>query len=349
MNPPVWVWAVSLLFVGALFGFEMVSARRQAGDDEGGFSHAEAVSWVVGYVSLAVLFGFGLWLFVSPDAMGQFFAAYVTEYSLSVDNVFVFMVVLASFRVPGSVERLALFWGILIALVLRAVMIVVGVAALERFTFTFLIFGAFLLFTAFKVFRSAGVEDDGLEGEVVEPSQLSAFLTRFLPTTPEWHGSKFFIKGPRSYLFTPLFLTVVSLGLVDVVFALDSIPAVLGLTTSVYIVVMSNVLALAGLRQLYVVLSNALTRLVYLSYALAFVLLFVGLKLLIEGVNTVWNLGLPLPSTPVSLLVIVGALSLAVVASLSASHRLTRASHIVDEPPVTPQQVDDFPEGSLGT
>jgi tellurite resistance protein TerC len=277
---------------------------------------ADALIWVCVYVGLAIAFGIGLTLMTSGETGGQFFAGYVTEYSLSVDNLFVFMIIMAKFEVPTEARDKVLLIGISISLVLRAVCIVAGAAAIATFTWTFFIFGALLLYTAVKLI---GGEDD----ESFEDYAFVRFFQRVIRSVPHYDGARVVTRVGARRAFTPLVFVIVSISLANVLFALDSIPAIFGLTQDPYVVVTANALALMGLRQLYFLVSGLLERIVYLNTGLAVILGFIGVKLTVEAfraehVQRLGALSLPEISTASSLLFIAATLLVTVIVSLAS-------------------------------
>jgi tellurite resistance protein TerC len=279
----------------------------------------EASLWVSFYVGLAVLFGVVLMAVSGAEFATEFYAGWLTEYSLSVDNLFVFVIIMARFQVPRKLQQEALMVGIIIALVLRGIFILLGAAIIESFVWVFYLFGAFLVYTAINLVRSRGEDEDYEE---------NAFIRRMrtiLPITKDFHGSKIRVAEGGKKLWTPMIVVFLALGTTDLLFALDSIPAIFGLTREPFIVFTANVFALMGLRQLYFLLGGLLKRLVYLSMGLAVILAFIGVKLILEAVheNQYPFMGHrePLESVPtiptwLSLTVILGVLVVATVASL---------------------------------
>jgi len=261
----------------------------------------EAGIWTVIYVSAAIVFGILMpnWT-TDPNAQKEFFAGWLTEYALSVDNIFVFVIILSRLQVEKTKQQLVLLLGIIIALVLRGGFIAAGSAIIEKFSGAFFVFGAFLIFTAYRLL----VEDDGEE---------------------EWKEDRM-ITFLRSKGATTFVIALISLGFTDLVFALDSIPAIFGITRDPYIVVCANIFALMGLRQLYFLLQGLLQRLVYLSKGLSFILAFIGFKMFIEafhgvGIHDIAGFKLPHVPIEISLLVIVSALTVTAVASLTATRK----------------------------
>jgi tellurite resistance protein TerC len=287
-------------------------------------STAECLRWLGLYVGLAVAFGVAMGGWAGREYAVQFFAGWVTEYSLSVDNLFVFLLIMARFFVPRELQQSALMWGIFIALILRAIFIALGAAVIAQYSWVFYFFGAFLVFTAVKLATEGESDDDEYQ-----ENALVRWVARMLPTTPDFHGTKLRVRLDGRWLWTPMLIVLISLGTTDLVFALDSIPAIFGLTQEPFIVFAANVFALLGLRQLYFLLGDLLNRLIYLSIGLSIVLGFIGVKLVLEALHTntlpFVNGGqpvpVPVPSTGLSLAIIVTVLTVTAVASLLASRR----------------------------
>ena len=269
------------------------------------------------YVAFAL--GFGAWVWTSHGGQYglEFFAGWLTEYSLSVDNLFIFIVIMASFNVPRKYQQEALMVGIVLALIFRGIFIALGAVAIEQFSWIFYIFGAFLVYTAWNIGRDTEHDDDA-ENAVVR------FARTYMNTTDQWRGLKLYIKKGTKRLMTPMFLVILALGTTDLIFALDSIPAIYGLTKEPYLVFTANVFALMGLRQLYFLLGDLMKRLVYLSQGLAVVLLFIGIKLVLHAlhendvpfINGGEHVGVPEIPTLLSLGVIVVTLVITAAASL---------------------------------
>ena len=312
---PVWFEVGTFIALTVLLLADLAIVARRPHEP----SVREASIWVTFYIALALLFGLVLLVVSNGDFATQFYAGWLTEYSLSVDNLFVFVIIMARFKVPRKLQQEVLMVGIIIALVLRGIFILLGAAVIERFTWVFYIFGAFLVYTAINLVRNRGEEDD------YEENALIRRLKRVLPMTADFHGSKIRVAEGGKKLFTPMIVVFLALGTTDLLFALDSIPAIFGLTREAFIVFTANVFALMGLRQLYFLLGGLLKRLVYLSYGLAVILAFIGVKLVLEAVheNTLpfINGGEPIEAVPeipiwLSLAVILGVLVIATVASL---------------------------------
>ncbi len=291
---------------------QWISSRK----GEHAFSVREASLWVAFYVGLAVAFGIGLTIVAGGRYGGEFFAGYLTEYSLSVDNLFVFVVIMGTFSVPRAYQHKVLLFGITLALVLRGLFIAAGAAAIDRFVWVFFLFGAFLVFTAWKLATQHADPTD-----VPRENRLATLIARVLPSTDEYDGARIVTKINGRRVVTPMLLVMAAIGSTDLLFALDSIPAIFGLTQEPYIVFTANAFALMGLRQLYFLLDGLLDRLVYLSKGLAVVLGFIGVKLFFHalhkyGVDWAPDLGIA-----ISLSVIIGTLALTTVLSLRATSR----------------------------
>jgi tellurite resistance protein TerC len=328
-SPTIWLITI-VVTVGVLLVDLLIIARRPHEP-----SMKEVSVHLAFFVSMAILFGIALWIFAEPHELSkapgpEFFAGWLTEYSLSVDNLFIFIIIMTKFSVPRQYQQTALMIGIVLALVMRAMFILVGAAAINQFSWVFYIFGAFLIYTAFKLAKEGG-EDE----EEFEENKLIKFVERRFPATSEWHGTKPMIKIDGRRLITPMFLVILALGTTDLLFALDSIPAIYGLTRDPYLVFTANIFALMGLRQLYFLIGGLLQRLIFLSYGLAFLLGFIGVKLVFhalhenelpfinggEHVDVAW---LEIPIW-VSLTVIVGTLTVTAVVSLAVSRNRSQA------------------------
>jgi tellurite resistance protein TerC len=325
MDVPFWIWALTVGLIVAMLAVDLVGHVRTPHAP----SLREAAAWSAAYVGIAVVFGLLVLWFAGPEYGGEYFAGYVTEKSLSVDNLFVFVLIMGSFAVPRVLQQKVLLYGITFALVLRTVFIVVGAAAIEQFSWVFYLFGAFLLWTAVAQARG------GAQGEHEYRENGVLRLTRkVLPTTEEYHGDRLTTRVRGKRFITPLAVALVAIGSADVLFAVDSIPAIFGLTEETFLVFAANAFSLLGLRQLFFLLDGLLDRLVHLHYGLAVILGFIGVKLLVHALHTnelpFLNGGhhvtvIPEIPTWLSLLVIVGALAVTTVASL-LSNRRTGAS-----------------------
>src|SRR5688500_7964280 len=269
------------------------------------------------YVGLALAFGAWVWNFHGGRFGLEFYAGWLTEYSLSVDNLFIFIIIMASFNVPRKYQQEALMIGIVLALIFRGIFIALGAVAINQFSWVFYVFGAFLVYTAWTLAKDTEHEDDA-ENAVVR------FARTYLNTTDQWRGLKLYINQNGKRLMTPMFLVILALGTTDLIFALDSIPAIYGLTQEPYLVFTANVFALMGLRQLYFLLGDMMKRLVYLSQGLAFILAFIGVKLVLHAlhenelpfINGGEHVKVPEIPTLLSLGVIIVTLAITAAASL---------------------------------
>lgn len=318
-EPTLWIATIGIIV--ALFVFDFVVVIRKPHEP----SFRESVFWSLFYIGVAITFGATLHVWSDSFNTGEYFAGYVTEKSLSVDNLFVFLVIMTRFAVPTKFRPKVLLIGIAIALLLRGLFIWAGAAAIEHFSWTFYIFGAFLVYTAVGLVREDLQETAHPE---YKESALIRGLRKIVPVTEGYRGGRMTARELGKRMVTPMLIVVIALGSTDVLFALDSIPAIFGLTKDPYIVFTANAFALLGLRQLFFLVDGLLKRLVYLHYGLAAILAFIGVKLVLEAlhVNAVpWiNNGEPFSwapeiSTATSLLVILGTLTAATLASLIAT------------------------------
>lgn len=275
---PVWAWAAVIGGLLVVLAFDLWIVDRGEPRE---FSTRQAGFWVGFYVTLAVIFGVVLWIFAGPTPAGQFFAGYLTEYSLSVDNLFVFYIIMSRFAVPKIHQHKVLLVGVLMALIMRGIFIAVGAAALSSFSWLFYVFGLFLIYTSVQLVRQHGQDEDDFN-----ENALLRWARRVLPHTDDYVGSKVVVKVDGRRMVTPLLIVMLAIGTTDLLFALDSIPAIFGLTTDPFIVFTANAFALMGLRQLYFLLGDLLQRLAYLSYGLAFILAFIGVKLILEALHS---------------------------------------------------------------
>jgi tellurite resistance protein TerC len=300
-------------------------------------SPRESAIWVSFYVVLALVFAGLLYLYAGTDLSGEFVAGWLTEYSLSIDNLFVFVIIMGRFSVPRKLQQGVLLVGIIIALALRGVFILLGVALITHFSWIFYIFGAFLVYTAIHQLSSTRKEDDDQESRAIR------FLRRHIPITQHYDGVHLTIRRDGRRLLTPMLLVFLAIGATDLLFALDSIPAVFGITQDAFLVFAANVFALMGLRQLYFLLGHLIDKLAYLTYGITAILLFIAVKLILHALhdNRVYliNGGNPVKWAPeigtlASLAVIVLAIALSVGASLIKLRiDAMRASHAPEETP----------------
>ncbi len=305
------LWAVTLLGLTLVIVADLVIVDRRPHP----FTPKEATRWVLFYVALALLFAGFLAVRFGHPYSGEFLAGYITEYSLSVDNLFVFMVIMSSFMVPEEHRHRVLTIGIAIALVLRGILIVVGAAIIEQFAATFFVFGFFLAWTALSVWRSADSEPNP------DGNALIRLVERRVPTTREYPGTKLVVRVHGRRHVTPMALVMVAIGTTDLLFALDSIPAVFGLTQEPYLVFTANAFALMGLRQLYFMLHGMLDRLIYLSKGLAIILGFIAVKLILHALHETTDLHVPEIGILFSLAFIIVTLAITAIASLVAVRR----------------------------
>jgi len=312
-------WAVTLgVTLAVLLVDVLVFARRPHEP-----TRRECLAALAAYIGLAILFGIWVWNFHGAQFGLEFYAGWLTEYSLSIDNLFIFVIIMASFKVPKIHQQQALLVGIVLALVFRGVFIALGAVAIQEFSWIFYFFGAFLVFTAVRLVRDTDHTDDA-DNAVVR------FAKNYLNTTDTWDGLKLYVKRDGKRVMTPMFLVIVALATTDLLFAVDSIPAIYGLTSEPYLVFTANVFALMGLRQLYFLLGDLLNRLVYLSQGLAVILFFIGVKLLLHAlhenelpfVNGGEAVNVPEIPTLLSLAVIVVTLLITMAASLIRSRIL---------------------------
>ncbi|NLJ54867.1 MAG: TerC family protein [Intrasporangiaceae bacterium] len=333
LNLDPWVWWVTIGIAALILTFDVIWIARKPHRP----STRELTIALSCYVGAAILFGIGMWYYAGGQLAGEYYAGWLTEYSLSVDNLFIFLLIMAKFGVPERYQQFALMIGIIIAIVLRGIFIWLGAAAINNFSWVFYLFGAFLIYTAIKL-ATEGEHDD----EDYEQNKFMVAIQKRLPATDIWHGTKMFIRQNGKRLATPMFFVILALGTTDLLFALDSIPAIYGLTREPYIVLVANLFALMGLRQLYFLLGGLLQRLVYLSIGLAVLLAFIGVKLFLHALHEnevpFINGGEPVsvPDIPisVSLGAIVLILGVTTIASLLKTRRDARREsrmHIGDD------------------
>jgi tellurite resistance protein TerC len=277
MHPalPLWFEITAMVLLCAILAADLLYAVKRPHVPR----PREAALFVTAYAALALVFAAVLWFMGDAGHAGQFVAGWLTEYSLSIDNLFVFIVIMTRFAVPSAYQQEALMAGVIIALVLRAVFIVVGAQLIDSFSWIFYVFGAFLLYTAAtQVFTRSDAE-----GET--DNVLMRFVRRRLRVTTDFDGARLRTTVDGTRRFTPMILVIVALGSTDLLFALDSIPAIFGITTSPFLVFAANVFALMGLRQLYFLLGHLLQRLEYLKYGIAAILVFIGVKLVLHALH----------------------------------------------------------------
>ena len=323
MNITPLVWIITIAVTIAFFVWEFFTHVRKPHEPTVG----ESARWSAFYIGLALLFGVGVGLVSGWGYGGEYFAGYLTEKALSIDNLFVFLIVMTGFAVPKMYQQKVLMIGIVIALIMRSAFIAVGATLIENFASVFYLFGALLLFLAYRQAFAHG-ESDPADGRFMR------FVRRVLPVSDEYNGDKLTVQKDGRRFVTPMLLVIVAIGFIDLVFAVDSIPAIFGLTQEAYLVFTANAFALMGLRQLYFLIGGLLERLVYLAQGLAVILAFIGVKLLIHALH---KNELPfinggehvtiIPEIPIwlSLLFIVATVAVATIASLAKTRKDARS------------------------
>ncbi len=309
LTPVIWAVTIGLVLVLLIVDLALAAARPHR------VEFREATAWSVFYIAVAI--GFGVWFTATygNDYGTQYFAGYLVEKSLSVDNLFVFVIIMTTFAVPEEHQHKLLTFGIVLALVMRAIFIALGAALLSLFSIVFLLFGLLLIYTAVQLFRHRDEDPD------VENNAVIRGARRLLPVTDDYHGGKLLTRIDGRRMVTPLFLALLAIGSIDLLFALDSIPAVFGITEEPYIVFTANAFALLGLRALFFLVKGLLDRLVYLSTGLSIILGFIGVKLILHWAHVDIDPRVPEIPTLLSLGVIVVVLVVVVVASLIKSRR----------------------------
>ena len=310
MNITTAIWLATVGGILGLLLFDLLTSTRKAHD----VSFKEASFWSVFYIAVAVLFGVWVWSDFGAQFGKEYFAAYIVEKSLSMDNLFVFIIILSNFAVPTIYHQRVLMVGIVLALIMRAIFIAIGAAALEAFAFTFVIFGAVLLWTGIKLMQHWDEDPDLSENPIVN------FAQKRFNFTDKYHGAKLFIKENGKRYATPLLLVMIAIGATDLLFALDSIPATFGVTQEPFLVFAANAFALLGLRALYFLMKNLVQKLIYFSLGLSFILVFIGIKLMLLWAYEEFDAPTKI-STNVSLIVIGAILLISTVASLIKSRR----------------------------
>ncbi|MEY3704972.1 MAG: hypothetical protein RLY29_344 [Actinomycetota bacterium] len=310
MNITTSIWLLTVALILGLLLFDLLASTRKPHD----VSFKEAAFWSVFYIGVAVIFGAWVWAEYGNQFGKEYFAAYIVEKSLSMDNLFVFLIILTNFAVPSIYHQRVLMVGIVLALVMRAIFIALGAAALQAFSFTFVIFGLILLWTGIKLGQHWDEDPDPNENPIVR------FAQKRIPFTKDYHGTKLFIVENGKRLATPLLLVMIAIGATDLLFALDSIPATFGVTQEPFLVFAANAFALLGLRALYFLIKNLVNKLIYLSLGLAVILVFIGIKLIMVWAHEEWA-SVPKVSTNTSLIVIAAILAISMIASLIKSKK----------------------------
>jgi tellurite resistance protein TerC len=304
MTVSLTLWAMTVGGIIALLLLDFIFISRKPHE----VKFREALTWSIFYVAVAVAFGVALFIWQGADYGTQYFTAYIVEKSLSVDNLFIFVLILTQFAVPLNLHQRVLLIGIILALVMRAVFIAIGAAALEMFSFTFVIFGLFLIWTGVQLARHRNDDPDPSGNVIVR------FVRKRIPFSDEYQGTKLFTRIQGRRVATPLLVVMIAIGLTDLLFALDSIPATFGVTQVPYLVFCANAFALLGLRALYFLVKGLLDRLVYLAVGLSIILVFIGLKLILTFAHEM-NTDIPKIPTEASLVFIVVVLGTVGVAS----------------------------------
>jgi len=312
-----YTWIITVVVMIAILAIDVLIIGRRPHEP----SMKEAGIFISIFVGLAVIFGLGIWAVSGPRYAGEFFAGWLTEYSLSIDNLFIFIIIMGKLAVPRKLQQFALLVGIILALIFRAIFIAVGAAAIARFSWVFFAFGAFLIYTAIKLVIDYRHHDEHEDDPPDNPALR--FVRKRFPSTDDFQGTKLFVIENGKRLMTPMLIVIIALGSTDLLFALDSIPAIYGLTSEPYLVFTANVFALMGLRQLYFLIGGLLKRLVYLSLGLSVILAFIGVKLIFHALHE-YHLADWAPfggEIPIwlSLCVIIGTLTITTVASLVKS------------------------------
>jgi len=310
MDVSLTIWAVTIAAILLLIVIDLLTVSAKPHE----VKFKEAMTWSLFYIGIAIAFGIWIWQRYGATSGTEYFAAYLVEKSLSVDNLFVFVIILAQFAVPGIYHQRILMIGVILALVLRGIFIAVGAAALAAFSFTFVIFGAILIWTGVGLFKHWDEDPEPNDNAIVKRIRSKIRMV------DEFHGSKLFIKQNGVRVATPMFLVMIAIGSTDLLFALDSIPATFGVTSEPFLVFAANAFALLGLRALYFLVKGLLDRLIYLSLGLSIILMFIGVKLIMTFLHEQYD-SIPKISTPVGLAVIGGILVVSTVASLIKSKK----------------------------
>ncbi len=325
MNVSLTTWFITIGAILALIAIDLLTVSRKPHE----VKFKEAASWSIFYIAVSIAFGIWVWQSAGSQFGTEYFAAYLVEKSLSVDNLFVFVIILAQFKVPSIFHQRVLMFGVLLALVLRGIFIAVGAAALASFSFTFVIFGAILIWTGVGLFKHWD------EDPTPEDNFLVRSIRKRIAMTDEFDGSKIFTRINGKRLATPMFLVMIAIASTDLLFALDSIPATFGVTQEPFLVFAANAFALLGLRALYFLLKGLLDKLIYLSLGLSIILMFIGIKLIMTYLHEIWS-QIPKIPTVGSLLVIALILAVSTIASLVKSKRdpsaIAHAGRIIAAP-----------------
>ena len=332
MDVHLYAWIITVAVTILILAFDLLIIGRRPHEP----SMREAGTFIGIYIGLAIAFGLGVWVISGPRCAGEFFAGWLTEYSLSVDNLFIFLIIMGSLKVPRQLQQFALMVGIVLALVFRGIFIALGAAAISAFSWVFFLFGAILLVTAVKLvidYRKHETEEEAPDNFVLR------MVRRRFPATEDYRGTRLTVVENGKRFITPMLIVIIALGSTDLLFALDSIPAIYGLTQEPYLVFTANVFALMGLRQLYFLLGGLLRKLVYLSLGLSVILAFIGVKLVLHAMHEYHldeRLGIPFSvEIPIwlSLTVIITTLTITTVASL------VKSMYIADRVPPAEERI----------
>jgi tellurite resistance protein TerC len=279
LNVHLYAWIITVVVMVGILAFDVFIIGRRPHEP----SMKEAGFLIGIFVTLAILFGLGVWAVSGPQYAAEFFAGWLTEYSLSIDNLFIFVIIMTKLKVPRELQQYALLIGIILALVFRGIFIALGAAAINQFAWVFFLFGAFLVYTAIKLVIDYRKHEE--ESEEMPDNALMRLVKRRFPATDDYRGTRLTVLEDGKRLITPMLFVIIALGSTDLMFALDSIPAIYGLTQEPYLVFTANVFALMGLRQLYFLIGGLLRRLVYLSLGLSVILAFIGVKLVLHALH----------------------------------------------------------------
>lgn len=317
MSVPLWVWAVTIAVIAGFFIFDFYSHVRTPHEP----TLKESGTWTIFYVALALLFGVIVWVFWDAEHGIQYYTGYVTEKALSVDNLFVFALIMGAFKIPRRYQQKVLLIGIVLALVFRLVFILLGATIIAAWSDIFYLFAIFLVYTAVKL-----IWDEIRDTPETDPNDMAVikWLRRVVPVSERYHGDDLWTRIGGKFTLTPLFVALVAIGLVDIMFAFDSIPAIYGITDEAFLVFTTNAFSLMGLRQMYFLLDGLLDRLVFLPYGLGAILGLIGIKLLLHAlhennlpfINGGDNVPVPEIGTLTSLVLIIGILVVTVLLSI---------------------------------
>lgn len=320
MDVPLWVWLATIGAIVVVLAVDLAIVDRPWSKTSGPreFGMRQAAWWAAFYMALALVFGIGVWIFGGATPAGEYFAGFLTEKSLSVDNLFIFYLIISGFAVPRRYQHEVLLIGIVMALIMRGIFIAVGAQAVNAFSEVFYLFAVLLLYTAWKIMREQAAGDHN-DKDYTNSAPVRA-IKRVMPVTDTYHGARLTVRQAGRRFATPMLLVIVAIGVTDLIFALDSIPAIFGLTQDAYIVFTANAFALMGLRQLYFLLAGLMDRLAYIGWGLAAIMVFISIKMLLHALGED-GISVPEINIALSLTVIIGVMTVTVVASLWRSAR----------------------------